>query len=242
MGQKARVLALVALLAASPAHALIVHANPVSDREAWDNDGDGIVETLRNESYPDELPCCSNVLTVAQQAAHSFDPGTSRAALEFDVGPPPALPRPRIVSAVLYLNVVASYSLATETDKFQLAVHAYAGDGVVGINDMFVNNVVVGPTYWNAFLMPYTPKLPFNMAIDVTDALVNLHPSDRFFGLMLEGLTPSGGFAFASRENGLWSAPQLRIEVAVPEPESGLLIALGLVALGHAVRRRVRVN
>lgn len=219
------------------AHAFAMTLAPTSDKEAWDADNDGFVDTLRAESYPPETLCCPNELHVANSASPTFEPGTSRAALEFDLGEP--LPPPRIVSATLYLRVAAAYSLATEMNRFQIAVHSYAGDGVVSLADMHVNNPFIAATYWNDFFMAPSPEFNYTLAIDVTPALLALSPSDQVFGLMLEGVTPGGGFSFFSREEAMWPGPMLQIIVntSVPEPGPLALFGLGIAAL--VLRRRL---
>ena len=111
-----KALATVALLCYSlAANATLTYSlTPTSDRDAWDSNGDGTIDTLQAESATD--------LYVANDVWPSFSGDTSRAGLEFQLGTP--LPRPRIISATLYLKVLGAASLATELDKFQIQAHS----------------------------------------------------------------------------------------------------------------------
>jgi hypothetical protein len=238
LGLKARGRGLFAMLLVLPiatAHAITITLplGPTSDRSAWDTNNDGVVDMLRPESDPVEL----NELHVAKEAAPSWVPGTGRAAMEFVIGP--AFLRPLIASATLFLRNTASYNLATEANKFQIRVHSYDGDGIVSLDDMFVDNPFIGPSFLESFSIPPTPQFLYDLAFDVRPAILALNPSEFFLGLMLEAVTPNGGFSFASKEHAFAPGPLLRIDLAIPEPSTlALLAVVGLVGLGLAWSRR----
>jgi hypothetical protein len=85
-----------------------------------------------------------------------------------------------------------------------------------------VDNPFIGPSFYDDFLLTPTGTSPYNFALDVTSAISALGVSDEFLGLTFEGVTSSGAFSFASRENTTWPGPELLIDIGPPDPTAML--------------------
>jgi len=209
--------AVVLLAAAGSAKAAIgLSLNPVDDAFATDQPKDGIFDSLFPASP-------ANIVGGTGNSEY-------RSALEFQLSSIPA--NSIINSATLTLHEVAA---SGGGGSVGINVHAYVGNGVAELSDMYVNNQVAGPVIVNLGGPP--PTIQFN----VTNAISSLYSSGAAYaGFMLRGPPNDFILQLGSINNGIGFTvyPALAITyTAVPEPSTFALAALGAVALLAARRR-----
>jgi len=199
------------LAAAGSAKAAIgLSLNPVDDAFATDQPRDGIFDSL----FPTSP---ANIVGGTGNSEY-------RSALEFQLS---AIPANSIInSATLILHEVAA---SGSGGSVGVNVHAYVGNGVAELSDMYVNNPVAGPIIVNLGVPP--PPIQF----DVTSAINSLYTSGATYaGFMLRGPPNDFVLQLGSINNGIGPTvyPTLAITyTVVPEPSALALAALGVVAL-----------
>jgi hypothetical protein len=163
------------------------------------------------------------------QATVTLTTFEERAALEFGLAGVPV--DAVVASATLTLSVPVA-PLAVNT----IAVHGYAGDGVITVADLTLENLLT--TFQvnaaGSAVIPIDPSF-------IQDLLIG---NETFAGFALRNVTdPSGVFTFYTVDSGFEQFnPILTLDVdsvqAVPEPGSIVLVGVALAA--WRVRRRFR--
>jgi len=202
--------AVAALAAAGSAKAAVgISLSPVDDAFATDQPNDGVFDLL----FPSSP---ANIVGGSPNAEY-------RSALEFQLT---SIPLNSIInSATITLREVAA---SGSGGSVGVNVHAYVGNGVVELSDMYVNHQVAGPVIVNLGVPP--PPIQF----DVTNAINGFYTSGATFaGFMLRGPPNDFALQLGSNDNpNVGSRPTLGIVyTVVPEPSTLMLLALGAVGL-----------
>ena len=121
---------------AYPISAATIELYPESDRTAQDDDMDGTFDTLFPET--DTILHVSLELSGARLPSF-FYKGECRSALEFDISTIPI--GSTILSAIFIIEKDGSGS-CHEAGELSIFMHGYAGDGVVTIPDMSIDNMI----------------------------------------------------------------------------------------------------
>jgi hypothetical protein len=186
-----------------------VTLNPVDDAFAVDQPKDGVFDSI----FPTSP---SNIVGGNNSALY-------RSALEFSLSSIPA--HSVITSATLGLR---GGFAAGSSGQVGVEVNAYVGNGVAELNDMYINNVVAGPTIFNLGPIPDLTEF------DVTNTIKLYYGvGAKFAGFTLSGDPSEFVLSFASEDNDESARPTLNVVFnPVPEPSTITLLLVVLAVVG----------